>query len=57
MKKIEQIENDALKEHLLKNWMTHEPAVHVRIHPGTPEWFFHKSVELLQLGISRPLGM
>ena len=34
--------------------LTREPAVHVRIHPGTPEWFFHKSVELLQLGTSRP---
>ncbi|MGO9214091.1 MAG: pyruvate formate lyase family protein [Syntrophales bacterium] len=34
--------------------LTREPAVHVRIHPGTPEWFFHKSVELLQQGTSRP---
>jgi formate C-acetyltransferase len=34
--------------------LTREPAVHVRIHPGTPEWFFRKSVELLQLGTSRP---
>jgi len=34
--------------------LTREPAVHVRIHPGTPEWFLHKSVELLQLGTSRP---
>lgn len=34
--------------------LTREPAVHVRIHPGTPDWFFHKSVELLQLGTSRP---
>jgi len=34
--------------------LTREPAVHVRIHPKTPEWFFHKSVELLQLGTSRP---
>ena len=34
--------------------LTREPAVHVRIHPGTPEWFFQKSVELLQLGTSRP---
>jgi hypothetical protein len=24
MKTIEQIGNDALKEHLLKNWMTHD---------------------------------
>ena len=34
--------------------LTREPAVHVRIHPGTPDWFFRKSVELLQLGTSRP---
>ena len=34
--------------------LTREPAVHVRIHPATPEWFFHKSVELLQMGTSRP---
>lgn len=34
--------------------LTREPSVHVRIHPGTPEWFFHKSVELLQMGTSRP---
>jgi formate C-acetyltransferase len=34
--------------------LTREPAVHVRIHPGTPDWFFHKSVELLQQGTSRP---
>ena len=34
--------------------LTREPAVHVRIHPQTPAWFFHKSVELLQLGTSRP---
>jgi pyruvate formate-lyase/glycerol dehydratase family glycyl radical enzyme len=34
--------------------LTREPAVHVRIHPDTPDWFFKKSVELLQLGTSRP---
>lgn len=34
--------------------LTREPAVHVRIHPGTPDWFFDKSVELLQMGTSRP---
>ncbi len=34
--------------------LTREPAVHVRIHPATPEWFFEKSVELLQMGTSRP---
>ncbi|HVN72838.1 MAG TPA: pyruvate formate lyase family protein, partial [Desulfomonilia bacterium] len=34
--------------------LTREPAVHVRIHPTTPEWFFNKSVELLQMGTSRP---
>lgn len=34
--------------------LTREPAVHVRIHPGTTDWFFHKSVELLQQGTSRP---
>ena len=34
--------------------LTREPAVHVRIHPSTPDWFFHKSAELLQLGTSRP---
>ncbi len=34
--------------------LTREPAVHVRIHPKTPDWFFRKSVELLQLGTSRP---
>ncbi|MRR38511.1 formate acetyltransferase, partial [bacterium] len=34
--------------------LTREPAVHVRIHPSTPEWFFRKSVELLQKGTSRP---
>jgi formate C-acetyltransferase len=34
--------------------LTREPAVHVRIHPATPEWFFQKSVELLQMGTSRP---
>jgi pyruvate formate-lyase/glycerol dehydratase family glycyl radical enzyme len=34
--------------------LTREPAVHVRVHPTTPDWFFHKSVELLQLGTSRP---
>lgn len=34
--------------------LTREPAVHVRIHPETPDWFFHKSIELLQLGTSRP---
>jgi formate C-acetyltransferase len=34
--------------------LTREPAVHVRIHPDTPEWFFQKSVELLQMGTSRP---
>ncbi len=34
--------------------LTREPAVHVRIHPATPDWFFDKSVELLQMGTSRP---
>jgi formate C-acetyltransferase len=34
--------------------LTREPTVHVRIHPATPDWFFHKSVELLQMGTSRP---
>jgi len=34
--------------------LTREPAVHVRIHPTTPDWFFQKSVELLQMGTSRP---
>ncbi len=34
--------------------LTREPAVHVRIHPATPDWFFHKGVELLQMGTSRP---
>lgn len=34
--------------------LTREPAVHVRIHPSTPDWFLNKSVELLQLGTSRP---
>jgi len=34
--------------------LTREPAVHVRIHPATPDWFFEKSVELLQMGTSRP---
>ncbi|MDD5711418.1 MAG: pyruvate formate lyase family protein, partial [Smithellaceae bacterium] len=34
--------------------LTREPAVHVRIHPATPSWFLDKSVELLQLGTSRP---
>jgi pyruvate formate-lyase/glycerol dehydratase family glycyl radical enzyme len=34
--------------------LTREPAVHVRIHPSTPTWFLRKSVELLQLGTSRP---
>jgi pyruvate formate-lyase/glycerol dehydratase family glycyl radical enzyme len=40
--------------HAYAQVLTREPAVHVRIHPGTPEWFFRKSVELLQLGTSRP---
>ena len=34
--------------------LTREPAVHVRIHPSTPEWFLQKSVRLLQKGTSRP---
>jgi pyruvate formate-lyase/glycerol dehydratase family glycyl radical enzyme len=34
--------------------LTREPTVHVRIHPGTPDWFLRKSVELLQMGTSRP---
>ncbi|MBM4443952.1 MAG: hypothetical protein FJ020_01450 [Chloroflexi bacterium] len=34
--------------------LTREPAVHVRVHRATPDWFFEKSVELLQMGTSRP---
>jgi formate C-acetyltransferase len=34
--------------------LTREPAVHVRVHRATPEWFFEKSVEVLQMGTSRP---
>lgn len=40
--------------HAYAQVLTREPAVHARIHPGTPDWFFRKSVELLQLGTSRP---
>jgi len=34
--------------------LTREPALHVRIHPGSPPWLMEKAVEVLQLGTSRP---
>ncbi|HEY5532087.1 MAG TPA: pyruvate formate lyase family protein [Candidatus Anoxymicrobiaceae bacterium] len=33
---------------------TREPALHVRIHPGSPPWLMEKAVEVIQLGTSRP---
>ncbi len=34
--------------------LTREPALHVRVHPGTPEWLMRKAVQVIQLGTSRP---
>ena len=34
--------------------LTREPALHVRIHPGSPPWLMEKAVEVVQLGTSRP---
>jgi formate C-acetyltransferase len=34
--------------------LTREPALHVRIHPDTPQWLLDKAVEVIQLGTSRP---
>lgn len=34
--------------------LTREPALHVRVHPGSPPWLMDKAVEVLQLGTSRP---
>jgi formate C-acetyltransferase len=33
---------------------TREPALHVRIHPGSPPWLMEKAVEVIQLGCGRP---
>lgn len=34
--------------------LTREPALHVRIHPGSPDWLMRKAVEVIQMGTSRP---
>ncbi len=34
--------------------LTREPALHVRIHPGSPQWLIDKAVEVIQKGTSRP---
>ncbi len=34
--------------------LTREPALHVRVHPDTPDWLMRKAVQLIQLGTSRP---
>jgi len=33
---------------------TREPALHVRVHEKTPDWFLEKAVETVQLGCGRP---
>ena len=33
---------------------TREPALHVRVHEGTPAWFLDKAVETVQLGCGKP---
>ena len=33
---------------------TREPAIHVRVHENTPEWFLQKSTEIIQLGCGKP---
>ncbi len=34
--------------------LTREPALHVRVHPDTPDWVMRKAVQVIQLGTSRP---
>ncbi|PKN44705.1 MAG: hypothetical protein CVU59_11020 [Deltaproteobacteria bacterium HGW-Deltaproteobacteria-17] len=34
--------------------LTREPALHLRVHAGTPEWLLEKGIRVLQLGTSRP---
>ena len=33
---------------------TREPALHVRVHEKTPDWFMEKAVETVQLGCGKP---
>ncbi|RJQ06879.1 MAG: hypothetical protein C4551_07530 [Bacillota bacterium] len=33
---------------------TREPALHVRVHAGTPKWFLDKAVAVVQLGCGKP---
>jgi len=33
---------------------TREPALHVRVHEATPDWFLQKAVETVQLGCGKP---
>jgi len=33
---------------------TREPALHVRVHKETPDWFLQKAVETVQLGCGKP---
>lgn len=33
---------------------TREPALHVRVHPGTPAWFLEKAAAVVQLGCGKP---
>lgn len=33
---------------------TREPALHVRVHKGTPSWFLEKAAQVVQLGCGKP---
>ena len=33
---------------------TREPAIHVRVHDHTPDWFLRRAVEVIQLGSGKP---